>query len=513
MRHITPSSGGRTSSARLSMLGLGSLLLMAAVACSPGPTTPPAEAVAAADPRSDGAENVRLVGYNDLQGRQSLEVKTKSNAANGNWAYVGHSPNDRSNPQASDDGQVRDEPILNPITGKMEWNGTSILDISDPSGPKLVWHIPNEERGVNSRAVSVVYDYGFNASPAGRDYLIRSFDTGKDFRFQIFDITTRDTDPSKISLVSEITGTPANSCGPGCGGKFIIRAHKGYWSQESGLFYSSSGEPGFRQVVLHIWDLKDPKNPKFISRAFLPGQKNGAPGFQGEYAHHPIVDEKNNRLYIAFRGAGQVGSWDISDLSQPKLVWVVDTTPPGRGPHTVSPIVYDQVPNFKGEALPRTYAFVTDEAAGAADMKPCASGVRSKAYMFDITHESSPFPVSTWQVPVGNFCDKGGRFGPHQHAETRNSDLNRFEDKIAWIAYFNAGVRVLDLSDPYNLKELGYYIPKTNTNSYGIAKDQPAAIQINDVEIDHRDLAYATDRVGTGLFVLEYTGRKATPSN
>ena len=148
--------------------------------------------------------------------------------------------------------------------------------------------------------------------------------------------------------------------------------------------------------------------------------------------------------------------------------------PPGRGPHTVSPIVYEEVPNFKGpDGLPRTYAFITDEAAGAADMKPCASGIRTKAYMVDITDETHPFPVSTWQVPVGNFCEKGGRFGPHQHAETVNGEINRFEDKLAWVAYFNAGVRVVDLSDPYNLKEVGYYMPKTNALSHPITKGQP----------------------------------------
>ena len=43
----------------------------------------------AADPMSDGAENVRLVGYNDLQGRQALQLTARSDAANGNWLYVG----------------------------------------------------------------------------------------------------------------------------------------------------------------------------------------------------------------------------------------------------------------------------------------------------------------------------------------------------------------------------------------------------------------------------------------
>jgi hypothetical protein len=38
---------------------------------------------------------------------------------------------------------------------------------------------------------------------------------------------------------------------------------------------------------------------------------------------------------------------------------------------------------------------------------------------------------------------------------------------------------------------------------------QPVVIQMNDVDIDHRGLAYASDRVGTGLFILEYTGGRA----
>ena len=89
--------------------------------------------------------------------------------------------------------------------------------------------------------------------------------------------------------------------------------------------------------------------------------------------------------------------------------------------------------------LPRTYALVTDEYDG----QECPHGVKSRVYMFDIHHESHPMPLSTWQVPIGNFCDIGGNFGPHQHAETVNGQLNRFEDKRVWIAYLNAGVRGL----------------------------------------------------------------------
>ena len=352
--------------------------------------------------------------------------------------YVGHQPNARGGDE---------ERLLNPITGELEINGTSLIDISDPT---------------------------------------------------------------EIKLVAEIRGTPPDSCGPGCGGPFKYRAHKGYWSQESGYYYTASGEPGFRNTSLQIWDLRDPSNPKFAARAWLPGLKETEDEalYEGQYVHHPIVDEANNRMYIGFRRSGWMGAWDISDRSNPTMIWSYDTSPPGRGPHTISPIVYDDLGQyFKGNALPHNFVFVTDE-AGTPDLTPCENGVRGKSYMFDVTAESHPMPVSTFQVPTGNFCDKGGRFGPHQHAEQRNGRINRHEDRIAWIAYFNAGVRVADLSDPYHLTELGYYIPKTNEYSYPMAGDNKTAIQINDVTLDHRGLAYASDRVGTGMFVFEYTGPK-----
>ena len=472
--------------------------------CQQGGTEATAAAQSGAaqpDQLAEGAENVRLVGYNDLQGRTALVTTTKSDAANGNWVYIGHH-----------DAFHDDKPLPNPITGKMEFNGTSILEISDPAKPRYVWHIPNPTNR-NSRSTSVVYDYKFDSS--GRDYLIRNSEaltegeTGQDLKYEIWDITSRDSDPSKISLVSEITGTPPNSCGPKCGGKFIMRAHKGWWSQDTGYFYAASGEPGFRNIIVQIFDLKNPKQPKLVGRAWIPGLKDGEPGYEGQYTHHPIVDEDNKRLYVGYRNAGgQAASFDITDPAKPKLVWSIDMNPPFRGPHTVSPIVYQQVPNVGPKGLPRTYAFIVDEAGGGADMKPCNYPIRAASYMVDITTETKPMVVSTWQVPVGNFCEKGGRFGPHQSAETVNGKLNRFEDKIAWLAYFNAGVRVVDLSDPYQIKELGYYLPKPNKNSYPISKGQPVAIQMNDVDIDHRGLAYAVDRAGAGLFILEYTGRK-----
>ena len=103
------------------LLLIAGFLLCSVAACSP-PETSAATTEQSADPLAEAAENVRLVGYNDLQGRTALVTTTKSDPANGNWVYIGHH-----------DSFHDEKPLLNPITGKMEFNGTSILDITDPA--------------------------------------------------------------------------------------------------------------------------------------------------------------------------------------------------------------------------------------------------------------------------------------------------------------------------------------------------------------------------------------------
>src|ERR1041385_9405892 len=73
------------------------------------------------------ASNMRLVGMNDLQARSAYQP-TIHKQGDRYIAYIGHhgGPPDVPKP-------------LNPLTGQPEFNGTSIVDVTDPAKPKYLF--------------------------------------------------------------------------------------------------------------------------------------------------------------------------------------------------------------------------------------------------------------------------------------------------------------------------------------------------------------------------------------
>ena len=126
--------------------------------------------------------------------------------------------------------------------------------------------------------------------------------------------------------------------------------------------------------------------------------------------------------------------------------------------------------------------------------------------------------AATWTVPEasGSFCGRGGRFGTHSSNENFTPIYYK---RVLFIAHFNAGVRALDIRDPFNPKEIAYYIPAVTGNTdkrcvgTGASERCKVAIQTNNVEVDDRGNIYIVDRANTGLHILELTGAARKVAN
>ena len=87
-----------------------------------------------------------------------------------------------------------------------------------------------------------------------------------------------------------------------------------------------------------------------------------------------------------------------------------------------------------------------------------------------------------------------------------------YAKRILFFSWFNAGVRAVDIRDPYRPREIGYYIPavtgKTDQRCVKTAEGLRCKVEIqtNNVEADDRGFIYIVDRANTGMHVLERTG-------
>jgi hypothetical protein len=154
----------------------------------------------------------------------------------------------------------------------------------------------------------------------------------------------------------------------------------------------------------------------------------------------------------------------------------------------------------------RDIVMIVDESVANECLEP-----RQMVWFADVTAEARPMVVSSYTVAEssGHFCERGGRFGAHSSNESMEAV---FYQKLVFIAFFNAGVRAVDVRDPYHPREVGYFIPAITgaTDPRCIQVDGrercKTAIQTNNVETDGRGYIYIVDRANTGLHILELAG-------
>src|SRR2546422_2591990 len=107
------------------------------------------------------AWNTELAGHSDLQGRSAYQpIIINENGRE--IAYVGHHTGS----------------AMNPLTGVVEPNGTSLVDVTDPAKPKYLSHIPGSseggEEGGGAQMVRVCSGNTLPRGVKGKWYLLRS---------------------------------------------------------------------------------------------------------------------------------------------------------------------------------------------------------------------------------------------------------------------------------------------------------------------------------------------------
>jgi hypothetical protein len=311
--------------------------------------------------------------------------------------------------------------------------------------------------------------------------------------------------------------------------------HKIQWDCESGVAYLNGTAEGWAVTrILQAYDMSNPEQPRHIRDFGLVGWQPGAPEPfpPAEIAgmHQPFA--VGNRIYVGYEhtehGIMQILDRDkfltgIPGAADPMAPTAENLAYPeiGRlemssfwGVHTAKPIYDVSVSRYEDdpEFSQRDFLIIVSEASGGggAGGGRCR-GPRDIMFMVDITEEEKPVPVSTFQVPKepGGYCNKNGRFGPHSLHDAFHSG---FDKSMAILAYFNAGIRAVDIRDPFRPVEVAYFVPEITENTIDSCTQVQGArhcekvISTNNVNIDDRGYIYAVDRAHTGLHIVELTG-------
>ena len=229
--------------------------------------------------------NMRLVGYNDLQGRSAYQP-TIHHQGNRYIAYIGHHGGTPQTPKP-----------VNTLSGQAEFNGTSIVDVTDPAHPQYLAHLPGTPGDYEEGGAQMTRVCDGKTLPKGdpnKTYLLRVFG-GKSH--QIYDVT----DPAKPVLVWQREGV-------------LNDTHKSWWECDTGIAFLVSGVPGWRvNRMTEVYDLSDPAHPVKIREFGLPGQEPGSVGPIPEQLHGMIsLGPQANRIYFGY-GTNKGGMMQIVD--------------------------------------------------------------------------------------------------------------------------------------------------------------------------------------------------------
>jgi len=349
------------------------------------------------------------------------------------------------------------------------------VDVSDPRNPKLVVQTELPHRQMRSNSLEVCGDIMAVAYQTQKQGM-------KPAGVELFDISKPET-PRSISFFD-------------CSGPHSRGVHQ-VWFVDGQYVHFSGGAADFTprdpkdDQFYRCIDVRDPTKPREACRWWMPGIREGDdapapprhPKFDGGFRTHNtnVYPERPDRAYLAYIDGG-VFIIDIGDMARPKLVGKWNPHPPFPGfSHTAMPL-------FDRDLLVVSDECVRDKGADWPKL----------VWILDMRKEDNLVPVSVLPLPPVDGQKHGGRFGAHNLHENRPGPSFR-SSNLVFGTYFNGGIRVHDISDPFQPKEVAYFVPET-------PKGTPAgAIQINDCYVDENEIVYAVDRFVGGLYTFELT--------
>lgn len=354
-------------------------------------------------------------------------------------------------------------------------NGMTVLDVSNPSKPKIMNQLVDSPAARTHKVLRITDDILLTNSelrPALR----------KDYPDAIPGLRIFDTsDPFNPKYVRHIR---TESFG----------IHRPIYDRKRKLLYSSGFKEGYEGKVLMVHDMKDPANPDLVGFAHAPGQKHGeAPTWDTNLVSGKRVWIHEGNPFGNYVTAGYwdggIAMFDVTNPSDPKFMWRENPHETHGWPGCYHSFLVPDGSEF-GIATQETTTVNCDEPPAFVTF-------------YDMRNVHHPLPVSTFQPyeidpytmrPLDQKWSRtGARYGAH------NIWLDMKKGDLIYICWFNAGLRIIDWSNPFSPKEAGYYIPA--------GTKERCCPQSNDVQVDpDTGLIYMADRWGLGLHILEYTG-------
>jgi hypothetical protein len=449
-----------TSTARAARLcggdAMGMVMHLRRIALGAGALALTLAATAAkADPIPPGGqgEHVRVIGFSGLGGHfGGFKIAIKHTAGDKWYLFTGHSFN----------------------------QGWSIVDVTDPANPRYVKFIPfaTDDKSIITSQVTL-HDNLMLTS-------LNSFEPQKNPlpAVLLWDISDPENPKQVGSWQGGVTGAHRNSYP---GGKYA---------------YLSTSYPGFKANIMVVLDVSDPAHPKDVGKWWQPGQKDGEPASPYPEGFHGPVNMSPDGKWATLPYTPDLVNLDLSDPTNPKLIGKVHFTEPFasvgiQSVHTVLPL-WD-----------RKLAYVSSEA-----QKPeCKDDGMNFAGLVDNSDPAKPRLISIFptprppvNAPYRDFCEKGGRFGPHNTSQEIHNPAIQQPGNLIDVAWFNAGLRVFDISDPQLPTEVAYFMPPERPELPGQSGAHASPINWSEeIAVDARGNIYMNDDKW-GLWIMRYTG-------